>query len=80
MYMFRVRKIGRQFYMIEISAKFGIESVTPREEKRIKCEDRILTWTSGLSLANCVRMELGITIIHLNLNFEIDHRFIRAVQ
>lgn len=66
--------------MIEILAKFESQSVTPREGKRIKCEDRILTWRFGLSLVNCVKMELAIAIIHLNLNFEIDHLFIRAVQ
>ena len=58
--------------MIEKYAKFEIQSVTPLEGKRIKCEDLILSWTPGLSLVNCVRMELVITIIHLNLNVNFN--------
>ena len=46
---FKSEKKGRQFYMIEKYAKFEIQSVTPLEGKRIKCEDLILSWTPGLS-------------------------------
>lgn len=42
--------------MVEIEAKFRISLLLKAREKRIKCEDRISTWISGLSffkVAHC---------------------------